>query len=339
MFDKDCLTIDLGTSNIKLMYGNKKEVKYCDIITTPQGCIENDKILNADSIVDVINSYIKSKSIKTTDVAFAIHGQDIIIRHIEPPIVDEKSLKSSVEWEIGQYLPEGGKNYYIDYEILNKINTKNKKVYKLLVVAAPKDKIDILITLVNRMRLNLKAIDISSNCIARVCKNAAKNSKSIGVIDIGFNSTSLCIIDNGKLFIEREVPFGVTNILKEIMKNQSIDNATAYNYFMSNFNFNNIGEAEVLNKRIQSLFDNVFSAFVKVIEFYNTGKLNKALDRIYIVGGGSQVNGIEYYISKFFSTNTITADTFEKLYIDMKHPSNVDLRFYISNLGLLMRKE
>lgn len=339
MFETYCLAIDIGSNSIKFMYGNKNEIKYCDNIPTPQGSIEDDRIVNEVLIKDTINSYIRLKEIKTKDVAFSIHGQDIIIRHTESPIIDEKGLMSSVQWEIGQYLPEGGKNYYIDYEIIQKINTKNKKVLNLLVVAAPKEKVDVLISLARSLQLNIKAIDISANCIARACRNAAKISQSIGVINIGFTSTSLCIIDKGKLFMEREVPFGINNVLKEIMTKLNVDSETAYSSFMSNFNFNNIGEAEVLNKRIQGLFDNVFSSFIKVIEFYNTGKLYKNLDRIYIIGGGCNINGIEYYVNKYFSTQTTIADTFEKLYINTKHPADVSLRFYISNLGLLLRKE
>lgn len=337
----DCLAVDIGSSFIKVMFGNRKEVKSCEMLPTPEGSLEDNKIVNTDMIVSALDAYIKQKlqKKKIKNISFVIHGQDIIVRHSESPMMDDKGLRNSVEWEMSQYLPENGQNHYIDYEILEKINTRDKKVCKILVVAAPKEKIDALISIARGLRLSIKSVDLSSNCLARSIKNASRMEKSIGVIDFGYKTTCLSIIDNGKLFMEREVPFGISNVLKEIMNSNNMDEEQAYNYFMNNFNFNNVGEAEVLNKRILFLFENVFSTFEKIIEFYTSGKSNKYMDRLYVTGGGCQVNGVEYYMNNYFSCKTFVVDSFEKIYTDMKRPRNVNLKFYLPDLGLLMRKE
>lgn len=337
----DCLAVDIGNSFIKVMFGNKKEVKLCDMLPTPEGSLEDNKIVNSDMIIGTLNDYINQKQLKKKlkYISFVVHGQDIIVRHSESPIMEDKGLRNSIQWEMGQYLPENGQNHYIDYEIVEKISTRDKKICKVLVVAAPKEKIDTLINIARSLRLNIKSIDLSSNCIARSIKSASRMERSIGVIDFGYKTTCLSIIDNGKLFMEREIPFGTSNVLKEIMSSNSMDEEQAYNYFINNFNINNVGEAEILNKRILYLFENVFSSFEKVIEFYTSGKSNKYMDRLYITGGGCQVNGIEYYMNNYFSCKTFIVDSFEKIYTNMKKPRNVNLKFYLPDLGLLMRKE
>ena len=207
ILENDCLAVDIGNSFIKVMVGNDKNIKFCDMLPTPEGSMQDGKIVNPDAIRYLLDSYIKQKYTKTKckNISFVIHGQDIIIRHTEFPFMDEKGLKNAVEWEMGQYLPQGGNLHYIDYEIIDKLNTREKKMYKLLVVAAPRDKIDQLVNIAQGLQLKINAIDISANCIARTVKKSFQLDKSIGIIDIGNKTTSFEIIDDGKLFIERGV--------------------------------------------------------------------------------------------------------------------------------------
>lgn len=256
--------------------------------------------------------------------------------------MDEKGLRKSVEWEIAQYLPENGMNYYIDYEILGKVSTKEKKVYNLLVVAAPKGKINKFVELSYGLNLKLKAIDIGANCLARVFRHSIKNQndeKSIGIIDIGYRNSNTIILDEGKLFIEREVPFGVKNAVIEISKSLYIDDNAAYEYLYNNFSFNRIRNDNDVDKKVQTIFENALSTFEKVIQFYTTGKTKKSLDKIYIVGGGSGIPGIDAYIKEFFGCPVYTVGSIDALINNMKFPEGFDFKVYANAVGLLLRKE
>ena len=126
------LAIDIGSSYIKLLLGNKQKIKQCGLIKTPENSVVDDNIVKLDAISEVIKNFFRENNIKPSDVSFALHGQDIVIRHIEIPIMNPKTIIKTVEWEINQYLPENGRNHYIDYEIIEKINTKDKKFHLLV---------------------------------------------------------------------------------------------------------------------------------------------------------------------------------------------------------------
>ena len=142
MFEKDKIAIDLGASNIKIMVGNKKQVKLFETIKTPEGCIEDDKIVDLEQIKNLLQIFLKKNNVRTKQIGFVIHGQDVISRHTEVPIIDDKGIKTSLEWEMNQYLPKDINEYSIDYEIIEKIDTVEKKALKLLVSAVPKEKIE-----------------------------------------------------------------------------------------------------------------------------------------------------------------------------------------------------
>lgn len=164
MFETDDLFVEIGSKDIRVLMGNKKTIKFFDTIITPEGSFKDDKIINVKLLTRIIKGFITSNGIRTQKISFAIGGQDVVIRHIEIPIMKKEGLDNAVNWEITQYLPSNGENHYVDFQIIEKINTKDKKVYKILVVAAPKDKIDAYADLASKLNLKLSSLDISSNC-------------------------------------------------------------------------------------------------------------------------------------------------------------------------------
>lgn len=342
MYRGQKLAIDIGNSSIKMLYGSNKKILHAASIVTPENSIEDNMILDREKIYSIINEYILRNNINVKSVSFSLHGQDVVIRHTEIPIMEKNKLRESVEWEANQYLPENGTNYYLDYEIIDRENTSEKKVYKMITVAAPKEKVEQYVDLSKMLNLKLDAIDIAANCSARVFTSAARNGKdyrSIGIIDIGSKSSSIVVLGNGKLFMEREVPFGIDNLTREVSRRLQIDMNDSIRYFMDNFNFEKINAEQEIDNRIQELFNNVCSTFLKVIEFYTTGKVKKNLDEIFVIGGGSKIKGIQGYLSRYLSSPVYIVDSLEKAGRKMKLPKDCDLSLHINTLGLLLRKE
>lgn len=337
----DTLALDIGSTFIKLMVGNRQKIKMCDIIKTPDNAMAENRILDTKTISDAILSYIKSKNIKVKNVSFVIHGEDIIVRHTETPIIDENGVRNSVEWEVRQYLPEDGLNHYISYEILDKIMTTEKSVYKILAVAAPKDKIESYLKIAENLKINIKAIDIFSNCIGRAFRELVVKMfvNSVGIIDMGGSTANMAVLDRGKLFIEREVPFGLDTLIKNIEGGSPMPYEEAFKEFSSNFSFNDAPDNSKLSNDVLNLFNEAFTSFEKIVEFYAAGKLEKALDQIYVIGGASGISGIDKYVNDYLKSPATVINDPSKLYLKVALPKNCDIKFYLGTLGLLLRKE
>lgn len=342
MLKREKIAIDITNQNIKVLVGNVESVKYCGLIKTPEGSFSDDKIINVTALSEAIGRFLRRKAVKVDNVDFVIRGQDIVTRIIETPVMDQKGIRKTLEWETAQFLPQGGENYYIDFEILDKVVEKSKKVYKMLVVAVLKDKIDRYMELSKKLNLNLHAIDISSNCITRTFKEVSRRSdkiESVGIINIGNEASSIIILNNGKFFIEREVPFGMNNIYKEVVRQKEVPMEQAEETFIKSFNFGTINKENELDSRVESLFNNVFSSFDKIIQFYSTGKTKKTLDEIYVIGEGAKVEGIDNFIKNSFSAPTSSVEYAKDIKIKTKIPSECEFKLYINALGLLLRKE
>lgn len=342
MFEKDKIAIDLDATNIKIMVGNKKVVKHFEIIKTPEDSIKDDKIINIEEIKNSLQGYLNKNNIKTKDVAFVIHGQDVISRHTEVPIMDTAGIKTSLDFEMNQYLPRDAGEYIIDYEIIEKIDSIEKKVLKLFVAAVPKEKVNRIVKLCEMLKLEITAIDITSNCARRVFKDVSKKNTSlenIGVIDLGSNNTNIIILDKGKLFIEREIPFGVNNIIREIIKKENLDFDDAFKYLENSVSLTGIKEGNELEKRILNLFDSVFSSLEKIVTFFTIGRSKDNLDAIYVIGSVHLIKGLKEYTNTYFNCPVFILESAESIGVKIAISSDCNIRRYIGALGLLLRKE
>lgn len=342
MFQKDIMAINIGDSIIKIIVGNKSNIRLCETIKTPEESIVNGKIVNLNEVSIVLKKFIDKNSINVKRISFAINGQDIIIRQIETPIMKDKEIKKSVDWEMNQYLREDGVNHYIDFEKVDTVLSEDKKVYKLLVAAAPRDKIDQLVELSNLLNMKLISIDVLSNCIVRALRNFGVNSKgieSIAVIDIGYENTSIIIMEKGKFFIERVVPFGLNNIAREISRKTGIDIEEAFGYIENKYDISNLNNEDETEKRIETLLENVYSTFAKVIQFYTGNSTKKSIDEIFIIGSGCKLKGMGKFTNNYFSIKTTIADSPEIIKLNVKFPKENDFKSFVSTLGLLLRKE
>ncbi|MCM8711511.1 pilus assembly protein PilM [Clostridium sp. SYSU_GA19001] len=342
MFGRDYIAVFIGADIIKIMYGNKKKVKHWEFINISDKDMTEENVDIMDFIYSCIKRFMRQKKVKADEILFSITGPDIVTRHIEVPIMNKKNIKSSVEWEMSQYLPGGGNNYYVDFQIMEKIENKEKKAYKLLAAAVPKEKTDRLAELSNRLKLKLRAVDIASNCVARIFKEDKKSKnvqESIGVIDLGERSSSIIILDKGNLFVEREVPFGSETLTREISRRLQVEENEAKHYLREVFTFEDIKEDIEVDARIQTMFDNVLSSFLKVIQFYTTGRVKKPLDEIYITGSACFMHGIEDYIQDYFNSPACIVQSVKNLPVNIKVPQDCDIKLYLNVLGLLLRKE
>lgn len=330
MLKKNRVSIEIGEKDIRILVGNKDEVAFYGSITTPEGAVEGDKLLNVEAVASAINTFINSNKIKEKRLSFVIESRDIVTRNMEAPIMEEEGIKKAVEWETAQYLPSAEDNYYIDFEITDKIVNENKKVYKIFIAAVPKTRIDSYVELSKALNMELVSIDISSNCIARVFKGIYNkgNNESIGIIDINDSSSSMIILDKGKLFIERAVPFGMNNIYKLINRQE-----------LEDFNLLNLRQANDNDQKIQTMFENVFSSFDRIIQFYTSGKTQKKLDRIFIIGKGASLQSLEEYVENRFGTSAGIIKRRVDINLKVKINKQFDFSLYIKALGVLLRKE
>ncbi|MDD3225040.1 MAG: pilus assembly protein PilM [Clostridium sp.] len=337
LFGKELLIVKVEDDVINIVHSRNKKIYEADKILIDSGKFSNGEILDTQYIIDKINFWIENKKVNCDGIIFTINGLDIVIRHTEIPIMEQSDMINSVKWEMTQYLPNQGENHYIDYEIIGKENSEENKVYNVLICAVPKKKVDGYKLVADGLNLSLLAVEIECNCIARIFGSRyVKNTelKDIGIIKFGLKTSEFIILKNGKLFFEREIPFGEDNIIKKLMDNFGTSQKEAEN-LIHRFNINNINETDDKSLEIKKLVDSEINSFEKFIQFYFTGKTKKNLDKIYVIG--SDLNGLTEYFKNVFSSDVDTK--YENIFNEMgiSYRGAIDFNDYTFALGVIKR--
>lgn len=320
------LSIQITDASIHIVIGNKNKIYETQTIELKREICKHGNIIDKEYIIKLLSDYLDVKARDIKNISFVLGGTDLITRYIEVPIVKRDVLIENIKFEFKQFIPNMN-DYYMNFEIVEKINTSQRKSYKVLLVAASKKKIDPIIDISKGVGKELEVIDILSNTLARVLKNANYliNDKSTGIFYFGSNSSTLGIMEGNILKFERNIPFGVKNIFNEsyeevassILNNKIVDD-----------NFKN-------NTNLMRNFENLLVSVNNTIRYYNSEKGNKPITNFIIICQDMIITNMESYLKKYFELPFILIKDSLDLGLKLKFKENFSE--YIGAYGLLLR--
>ena len=320
------LSIQITDTSINILIGNKNKIYETHTSELENGDCKDGNVRDKDSIVKLLNDYLYVNGRDVKNVSFVLRGSDIITRYIEVPILKNDALIEAVNFEFKQFIPDID-DYYMNYEIVEKINTKEKKAYKILLVAATKEKINPIIEIAEEIGKELEVIDILSNSLARVLKSSdhIASEESTGIFYFGADSSTLGIIEGNVLKFERNLPFGIKNIFNEVYEEAAVtalDSKQVTNVFENN-------EQLIMN------FENLLASVNNTVRYYNSEKTNKPVTNFIIICADMIMTNMEKYLEKYFELPCILVKDPSDLGLKLKFKDNFPK--YISSYGLLLR--
>lgn len=320
------LSIQITDTSINILIGNKNKIYETHTIELENGDCKDGNVRDKDSIVKLLNDYLDVNGRDIKNVSFVLRGTDIITRYIEVPILKNDALIEAVNFEFKQFIPDID-DYYMNYEIVEKINTKEKKAYKILLVAATKEKINPIIEIAEEIGKELEVIDILSNSLARVLKSSdhIASEESTGIFYFGADSSTLGIIEGNVLKFERNLPFGIKNIFNEVYDEAAVtalDSKQVTNVFEN-------------NQQLMMNFENLLASVNNTVRYYNSEKTNKPVTNFIIICADMIMTNMEKYLEKYFELPCILVKDPSDLGLKLKFKDNFPK--YISSYGLLLR--
>ena len=320
------MAIKISDTAINILIGNKNRIYETHNIALENGVCKDGTVRDTESIIELLNEYLDVNARDVKDVSFVLRGSDIITRYIEVPILKDDALREAVNYEFRQFIPEID-DYYTNYEIIEKINTQEKKAYKILLVAATRTKIDPIVEIAEGINKELEVIDVLSNTIARVLRSSDQiiREESTGVFYFGSDNSTLTIIEDNILKFERNLPFGVKNIFNEAYLEMSA----------STLDIKEIEDVLDRNPNLTNSFQNLLSSVNNTIRYYNSDKKNKPVTNFIIICADMIVNNMEKYLEKYFELPCLLIKDPIDLGLKIKFEDN--FAQYIASYGLFLR--
>lgn len=340
---KDSIVLALKDEYVDIVVGNKNKIKLYDSIPIEDGiCIEGT-IQDEVKLSELILKYFLENDINEDEISFVIFGSDVITRNIQLPYMNSESLKETVKFEVKE-LVQNDEDYYIDYEIVGKEKGKRNPKLEVLVAACIKSKVDGYVELVKSLNKKLKIIDILTNTINKVVIDSELEykNKTLALFYLGYSFSNISIINDGIMRLERNIPFGFQNIIREYRKS-----SLNYNFIGDRNSYNNSNKLDIKSfnlietfeeyPRIKDSIDNLLSIVDKTIKFYNSGKSEENVNKIIIIPSLELNNTAIKYIEDYFSIRSKVIRSTYDLGLEVK---NTDEEFgrFLPLYGLFLRR-
>ena len=224
--------LDLGSSTIsavRLRYQTGgSQLLQAAIDTLPEGLIREGEVRDVEALTFAIKDFWKTHKLKSKKVALGLANQKVVVRTLEFPLLDEKELRSAIEFQAQDYIPIPVEDAVFDFHVLGRFtDDEGVEKQKVLVVAAQKDMVMDFINGVKKAGLSIAGIDLQAFAMLRALAptsflETGPADRATAIANIASDVTNLVVDVAGEPQFTRIISFGEDDFTKAVQDMQGI---------------------------------------------------------------------------------------------------------------------
>lgn len=313
------LGIDFGARAIKAveleMDGNKnKLVNYGWVnLHNSNEAIDLANSGNGERMQLALASLLQNFKPKSNSVTVSIPSFNGLVLMVDFPVMDEEELAQAIKIESRKYIPAPIDDVNISWEIVEDAKLVKPGMMKVVLVAAPKSEVNYYNNLFLGVGMSVDALELEPFALVR---SLISNDKGkFVIVDIGAKNTSLNLIDNGSVYINRSLSVGGTNITNTISTNLKVSFDEALHLKESGENF--FTGSRAMN------FDSIEYIASEIKRIANSIEGNH-LNSVIICGGTARMVGIANVLSQMTGLNVAIGNPWSHVVYDKEIASNLE---------------
>lgn len=309
------LSIEVGqglTRVVEMDYKSKSPKIYsCFSFETPQNVINDGVVTRNEVFASLLKSECQKRNITTTKAVFSVTSSRIARRDVKIPLVKEKQIQEVVSANASDIFPIDASQYHLVYSIIDKINTKEEKQYRLNLLAVPNEITDSYISFAEGCGLTLEALDYVGNGVFQVTKDAYKEGVNV-LIKIDEQSGLVTILKDGKIELQRTISYGVDEAIALVRESnvygENLTYAEALEVLCGKTAIRKSQEAAEANKKAPkdeegealaeiknettASLNSLIGVIGRVIDYYVSNNEGTEINEIALVGLGADFSGL-----------------------------------------------
>ena len=305
------IVLDLGTHNLRLIQvksadpGNIVLQKFVSndaprelVVST---FIENP-IMDATPVENALKSLVKTAKLGYENVLVLIpdHGS-LINCLVAPPRYSRKEQEEAIREDIAPVMPLPIENWTIVHETVGRWEEDEITI----ALATIKSNLLEIGGLVQRCGLNPQAVDINffnvSNLIEHYLTDSANKDKSIALVHLGNETTTMGVFKNGAIRTVLNRPIGAYDFTKQISKHFHVPETEAEQFKRNEVFFLPESSPEQEGLYNFTVVKSVFSALAREIftgmESYLTKFREFTVQEVILSGGGGNFQNIQVLLA------------------------------------------
>lgn len=323
--------IDIGAYSIKVVrLINKKndiELLATGMETLPFETVQQGYIQDISIVAKKLDKIFNDLKYKPGNIIMTVPCENLIIRNIDLPLMAEEELQEAIKWESEEYLPFPVQDAAIDYIVLSRLEEQ----MKLLLVAVKKDIINNHKSVLEKINLSPKVINVQPMALLSLLQYQTNIDEPLAIIDIGAASTNVTIGDKENIYLARTIDIGGNEFTRLLMEEEELEYQQAEEYKIQNGIGEKLEEGEedldlnlVISEvaatggssiNLRPLAGNLSEEILRSLNYYSMKFRGKEIENVYITGGGSKLKNLHEIITNETGKKIKKIDPYYKLNI------------------------
>ncbi len=337
----DFFALDIGTNAVRVVQltssgqDNWTLFHYgyapVDLKTTSGNSKESERRLG-----EIIMTAVGQSGIKTKNVAIGLPSQKTFTTVIDVPTMPDAELKSTIKYQIDQYIPMAVDEAKVDWVLLGQ-SAHNPQQQEVLLASTSNSYAEERLEFIEGLGLNVIAAEPDPIAMIRALLPAGIQDARL-IIDVGELSTNLVVTYNDSPRLVRTIPTGLHSLVKSAVQNLNVQEDQARQFIVK------FGLApDRLEGQVYRAVENVLEGFAaeltKSIKFFQTRYPNTPVGGILLSGYASVIPKFGEYVTAKTGVPSSQANPWQKVRVaqgDQQQLAAISTEFAVA-VGLAQR--
>jgi type IV pilus assembly protein PilM len=291
--------LDIGSTAVRAveLVGSPASVVRASQIALPPGAVESGEVRDPTAVAEALRRLWEEGGFKGRQVWLGVGNQRVVVREISLPYLPEKELRSSLGFQVQEFIPMPVEEAVLDYHPVGEFEQEDRRMLRMLLVAAQRSMVDFIIEAVKGAKLEPLGLDLIPFALVRSVGasdaglDLEQGQVEEAIVDIGAHVTNIVVHARRETRFVRILPSGGRDITVAIARSAGIDDDIAERLKRGQEVENAPKPQEVRQAALQraaAFVDEVRSS----LEFYTAQAKEARIGRVKVTGGGSRLEGL-----------------------------------------------
>jgi type IV pilus assembly protein PilM len=282
----DSFAIDIGTNAIRVVQLAPSGVDSWNLLHYGYALVD-EKVTSSNSpeamrrLGEVIMTAVGQSGIKTRNVAIGLPSTKTFTTVIDIPNVNPGELKSTIKYQLDQYVPIPIDDAKVDWAVLGQSLHDNKQ-QEVLIASTANAYAEDRLEFIESLGFNVIAAEPDPLAMVRSLLPSGLSDARM-IIDMGERSTDLAITFDGNPRLVRTIPIGLRTLIKVAAQNLNVQEDQARQFIVKFGLAPDRLEGQVY-RSVESTLDGFVAELNKSVKFFQTRYPNTPVSGILLSG-------------------------------------------------------
>lgn len=298
---KNVFGLDLGSAQIKVLQAE------------PAGLQYKLKHLAVESVVneteaEAILKLVKAAGIRaSSEVNLALPEAEVYTRIVDIPKLSEAELNSAIQFEAEQYVPVSLSEVELFHQIIPAPDGVESKTMKVLLIAAPKDRLNQLTVLLDSANLLPRSLETEMFSLKRVLADPDRYQL---LLLLSHKTTDMMVVYKGEPVLLHSFPGGGLGLTRSLVSEMGLSEMQAEQYKHTYGLRADLLEGKVAHVLLPQLIELVAQIDKAYVYLHDQG-FKKNPEQVVLAGGGALLPGLTGFLVAKLNTEVVVADPFK----------------------------